>query len=231
MSDEARKYLENRLVLSAPFLKEDLYSCSGRRGEYILIPWIANGVEAYYQLNDFKKLGGIKYVFPKDKKKLVYGLDNVDIGWPYIIVFEGVYDSLFVKNAVAVGTKSITDYQLRLIRERYPNHKLCVSFDNDAAGIESMCRMIGRNEDFMYFKWFNKNTAQKDVNDYVKAKNDVGLFSNEKTLEKLIASPLQMKVWLASNGLWTDGGDKAGRGPKRRRADTSLKSLAARLTS
>lgn len=52
----------------------------------------------------------MKYIFPKDKKKLVYGLDNIDISWPYIIVFEGVYDSVFVKNGISVGTKAITDY-------------------------------------------------------------------------------------------------------------------------
>lgn len=57
----------------------------------------------------------MKYLFPKDKKKLIAGLDNIDISWPYIIVFEGFYDSLFVKNGICSGTKSITDYQLKLI--------------------------------------------------------------------------------------------------------------------
>ena len=54
-------------------------------------------------------------MFPKGKKKLIAGLDNIDISWPYIIVFEGFYDSLFVKNGICSGTKSITDYQLKLI--------------------------------------------------------------------------------------------------------------------
>jgi len=68
------------------------------------------------------KNGSLKYIFPKNEKKIVAGLDNIDITWPYVIVFEGYYDSIFVKNGVCVGTKSITDYQLKLIRERYPHH-------------------------------------------------------------------------------------------------------------
>lgn len=88
-----------------------MFSCRGKSGiDYVLIPWKVNGVEAYWQLNDFKKAGKLKYVFPKGQKKLVYGLDQIDPAWQRIVVFEGVYDSLFVKNGVAVGTKAITSY-------------------------------------------------------------------------------------------------------------------------
>ena len=101
LSDKAKAYLSGRKVTEAPFLKENLYSCYTKKGEeYIMIPWRLNGVDAYFQLNDFQKLHSLKYVFPKDKKKLLYGLDNIDISWPYIIAFEGVYDSLFVKNGI-----------------------------------------------------------------------------------------------------------------------------------
>lgn len=104
--------MHSRRVDEAPFLKDSLYSWNKNTCglEYILIPWTLNGVAAYYQLNDFKKHGALKYIFPKDKKKLIFGLDNIDISWPYIIVFEGVYDSVFVKNGIAVGTKAITEY-------------------------------------------------------------------------------------------------------------------------
>ena len=204
LSKDASDYIAGRMVDRAPFLKEDLYSCIGKSGEYILIPWIVNGVEAYYQLNDYKKLGPIKYVFPKNKKKLVYGLDNIDATWPYIIVFEGVYDSLFVKNAVAVGTKSITQYQLDLIKERWPNHKIVVSFDNDAPGIESMTKIVERGDHDLFFKWFDQNTVQKDINEYVIAHNDPRAFTKPKHLEKMMLTPLQMKMWLVQSGNWKD---------------------------
>ena len=190
LSDDAKSYLAGRMVDKAPFLREDFFTYQGSKGEYILIPWVVNGIDAYYQLNDYKKLGSLKYIFPKDSSKLVYGLDNVDLSWPYIIVFEGVYDSLFVKNAIAVGTKSLSDRQERLIRERYPNHRICLSFDNDKPGLDSTAKAIEKNEDVLFFKWFDDGTPEKDINEKVIAAGDVKLFSSSKRLEKRILTPL-----------------------------------------
>lgn len=204
LSKDARAYLESRLVNRAPFLKDPMYSWTSKNAqEYILIPWTLNGIDAYYQLNDFKRYHtSIKYLFPKDKKKLVYGLDNVDISWPYIILFEGVYDSLFVKNAICTGTKSVSDYQLKLIKERYPRHQICISFDNDQSGIDAMVKLIKRDNDFKFFRWFNENTQEKDVNDYIKKKGDVNIFTDQKKLERMIVDKLVMKIWLIRNGFW-----------------------------
>lgn len=202
LTNDAKKYLETRLLHKAPFFNDNVFSCYGKNDlEYIIIPWVLNGIDSYYQLNDFKKNGTIKYIFPKNRKKTLYGLDNIDLSWPYIILFEGVYDSVFVKNGVATGTKSISEYQLKLIKDRYPNHQICISFDNDKAGIESMIKTIKKYPDFKYFKWFNTNTNSKDINEYVLAKNDPTIFSNLKILEKLIVTPLQMKIWLIQNNL------------------------------
>ena len=229
LSAEAKAYLDGRMVSSAPFLREDLYSCYGRDGdEYILIPWVVNGVEAYYQLNDFKGLRGLKYVFPKDSKKLVYGLDEVDVSWPYVIVFEGVYDSLFVKNAVAVGTKSVTDYQLRLIRERYPSHQVCLSFDNDAPGLASMRKYIEKGGDgFRFFRWFGAGTEQKDVNDYVKATGNPRAFADAAVLEPRIVGASKMKLWLMQHDLWIREKRQPAPGAKRR-AKTPLTAAEAK---
>ena len=206
LTKDAMEYLNKRKVLDAPFLKDPLYSCFNKdKGEeYILIPWILNGVDAYYQVNDFKKFHSLKYIFPKDTHKLVYGLDNIDMSWPYIIVFEGVYDSLFVKNGIATGTKSISDMQYKLIRERYPKMSICCSFDNDVAGISSMVKMIKKNADVKFFKWFDQSTLQKDINDYVLATGDIDAFTDKSKLEKMIIEPMQMKWYLVTNGLWKE---------------------------
>lgn len=204
LSDNAITYLNNRQILNAPFFDNNLYSCynSDKSEEYILIPWVLNGVEAYYQINDFKKHHSMKYIFPKNKKKLIAGLDNIDVSFPYIIVFEGYYDSLFVKNGICVGTKAISDYQLNIIKERYPHHQIVISFDNDNSGIESMIRLVKKQNNFKYFKWFNKNTKEKDINDYILAKNNVNIFSDSTILEKLIIDKLSMKLFLIKNNLW-----------------------------
>lgn len=196
LSDDAKKYLASRMVDKAPFLKEEFFTYNGIKGEYILIPWVVNGIDAYYQINDYKKHGNLKYIFPKNSNKLIYGLDNIDLSWPYIIVFEGVYDSLFVKNAVAVGTKSLSERQEKLIRERYPNHKICLSFDNDKPGLDSTFKIIKKNTDMLFFKWFDDNTIEKDINEKILAEKNVRLFTSKKLLEKRILTPLQMKMWL-----------------------------------
>lgn len=204
LSENALNYLRQRKVIDAPFFQDQLYSSysKDKSKEFILIPWILNGVEAYYQVNDFMKYNNLKYIFPKNKKKLVAGLDNIDVSWPYIIATEGYYDSLFVKNGIALGTKAITDSQLKIIRERYPHHQIVISFDNDDAGIEAMTKMLKNNCQFKFFKWFNQNTKEKDLNDYVVAKNNVNMFADEKVLERLIVDKLQMKMFLIQNGLW-----------------------------
>lgn len=205
LTNEAYNYLEQRKVFEAPFLKEKFFSCfnKDKTKEFILIPWKINSVDAYYQLNDFKKYNkDLKYIFPPNKKKLLYGLDNIDITFPYIFIFEGVYDSLFVKNGIATGTKSISDIQLDIIKFRYPKHKIVISFDNDEAGIQSTKKLINSNNDFLYFRWFNENTKEKDINDYVISKNNVNIFSNKTVLEKMIVNKLSMKMFLIKNNLW-----------------------------
>jgi hypothetical protein len=205
LSKKAIEYLANRKVLSAPFLKEKIFSTYSTKNineEFILIPWKINGIDAYYQVNDFLGLHNMKYMFPKNKKKLIYGLDNIDISWPYLIVTEGVFDSLFIKNGICSGTKSITQYQLDLIQERYPRHQIVISFDNDVAGINSIIKLLDQNKNFKYFRWFNSNTKEKDINDYVLSKNNVNIFTEPKILEKMIVDKLVMKMHLIQNHMW-----------------------------
>ena len=227
LSDDAKSYLAGRMIDKAPFLREDLFTYQGSKGEYILIPWVVNGVDAYYQLNDYKKLGSLKYVFPKNSHKLVYGLDNIDLSWPYVIVFEGVYDSLFVKNAVAVGTKSLSDRQERLIRERYPNHRICLSFDNDKPGLDSMAKAVEKNDDVLFFKWFDDDTSEKDINEKVLSVKNVALFSSPKRLEKRILTPLQMKMWLIQERGYSFGLDKIAKAKPSKKKEGSLISRRA----
>lgn len=202
LTEKAKAYLERRMVLQAPFLKEPLYSTYPNEGscqEYILIPWKLNGIDAYYQINDFLKIKSMKYMFPKGKKKLLYGLDNIDPTYKKIFVFEGVYDSLFVKNGIASGTKSITSYQIKLIKERWPYHEICISFDNDRSGFESMSKFIDNSRDFKYFIWFDRSTEEKDINEYVLSKKDVNMFTDTRKLDKMVFDKLQMKIWMLKN--------------------------------
>lgn len=196
LSENAKTYLNKRRVLEAPFLKDTLYSYYSKKGEeYILIPWKLNGVECYFQLNDFEKHNkmGLKYIFPKNRDKMIYGLDNIDLSKNYIIVFEGVYDSLFVPNAICVGGKSVTDNQLELIQKRYPNMKIYLSFDNDKPGIDALKKSLSdKRYNFGYFKWFNKDTKEKDINDFIINNGDVNYFT--KNIDTMLIDKVIMKL-------------------------------------
>jgi len=49
LSDNAKKYLDDRLVTKSPFFNGGLYSWKNKdEKEYILIPWTINGIEAYF---------------------------------------------------------------------------------------------------------------------------------------------------------------------------------------
>lgn len=89
-----------------------------------------------------------------------------------------------------------------MIRDRFPKHQIVISFDNDESGISSMVKLIKRDNDFKFFRWFNENTQQKDINDYVKSKSDVNIFSDKSVLQRMIVDKLVMKMWLMRNKKW-----------------------------
>ena len=205
LSDRAKEYLDGRFVTSAPFLKEKLYSYFSKNGgEYILIPWKINGIDAFFQLNDFLKLtnSGLKYIFPKNMDKLIYGLDNIDISFPYLICFEGVYDSLFVKNGIAIGGKTLTNLQEKILRKRFPKHKIVFALDNDKPGLVATSRALSKPNftRALYFKWFDAHTEQKDINDLVKSDGNINRFTDPNTVESMIVDSITMKMWLSKFG-------------------------------
>ena len=206
LSDKAKAYLSNRKIFDAPFLKDEFYSYFSKKGdEYILIPWKLNGYECYFQLNDFEKHNkmGMKYIFPKNMDKMIFGLDNIDLSKNYIIITEGVYDSLFLPNAICVGGRFLTEKQHQIIKKRFPKMELVYSYDNDKAGLESMAKVLSDKKscnDFKFFKWFSDDTKEKDINDYILSHNDVNIFKNDKYVESCIIDPIIMKMWLMKKG-------------------------------
>lgn len=200
LSDRAYEYLNNRLVLDSPFLDGTrFYSCYDKKeNEYILIPWVINGIEAYYQINDYLKHNSDdkKYIFPYNSDKLLFGLDNIDTSFKYIICFEGVYDSLFVKNGISIGGKKLTAVQKKLISERYPYHKIVMAFDNDKPGDLATLKSISENNKIKIFRWYRLNNYNKfkDINDLIKDINDVNIFTNYKIVEKYIDDPIIVKM-------------------------------------
>ena len=209
LSSEATAYLDSRLVpLDRRDMFMSMYDITGR--EFILIQYIWEDRTIYHQLANFNKYdiagqGSTKYIFPKDENinfqsKPVFNIGNVDISFPYIICTEGVFDSLFVKNGVALGGRSLTDYQEKMIQSCYPRHKIVLAFDNDDAGIQSALKHAGKNPNLLFLDMYQILDAAgvKDLNDFAAKTKRLDVFTNEKLVEKLITSAfgIEMKMKL-----------------------------------
>lgn len=200
-------YLNTRKVTELDFFTAlQFRHVKNQIGDFIFIPWLNHGKINSFQLHNYTNIKGVpKYKFQKHADKNVYGLDRIDPTFKYIICFEGVYDSLFVKNGVAIGGTNLMNEQKLLIKNRYPTHEIVISFDSDKAGISAMKKLIAADMSaYKYFIWYNNETAQfKDVNNYIIHLDNVKLFMSDK-IESMIYSGIEAQFELTTNNLWTN---------------------------
>lgn len=206
LSAEAVKRLDDRRIPAES--RDMLRTIKDKEGrEFILIQYIWDDRCIYHQLDNFNKYdisgqGSIKYIFPKDEninfqEKPIFNIGNVDVSHPYIYCTEGIYDSLFIKNGVALGGRNLTDYQYRMLKELYPRHHIVLAFDNDAAGISSSIKHTDKYDVSFLNIYDLFNAAHvKDMNDFIKATGRVDIFTNPDVLKKLILSSFLMKMKL-----------------------------------
>ena len=206
LSSEAKTYLAGRKLPSEKMeMLRTITDSTGR--EFILIQYLWDDRCIYHQLDNFKKYdikgqGAVKYIFPKDdninfQPKPVFNLSGIDVSFPYIFCTEGVYDSLFIKNGVALGGRSLTDYQVKMLNSTYPRHKIVLAFDNDLAGMQSSLKHAeSRDVSFLNIYDLLQAANAKDINDFVKATGRTDIFMNPKVLKKLMLSPFMLKMKL-----------------------------------
>ena len=207
LSDAAKKCLDERMIPSGSRdMLKSIVDSTGR--EFILIQYIWDDCCIYHQLHNFLKYdikgqGSTKYIFPKDENinfqsKPVFNIGNVDVSHHSIYCTEGVYDSLFLKNGVALGGRSLTDYQYRMLTELYPRHRIVLAFDADYAGMSSSLKHAERFPDISFLDLSDilGVAHAKDINDFVKATNRVDIFTNEKLLKARTISAFQVRMKL-----------------------------------
>ena len=210
LNDEAKSYLDGRKI---PIESRDMFKSisDGKGHDFILIQYLYDDNCIYHQLAnyhgyDISGQGAIKYIFPKEENinfqdKPVFNIGNIDVSFPYVVCLEGIMDSLFVKNGVALGGKTLTDYQHRMIRELYPRHKIVLAFDNDQAGIQSSLKHADKYDVSFLNTWDLLSAAKcKDINEFVMKSNRTDVFSNKKVIKSLIMSPFMVKMKLKLKG-------------------------------
>jgi hypothetical protein len=105
-----------------------------------------------------------KYLSKSGYDKTVFNINNIDPEYPYIFIFEGPIDSMFVKNGVAVAGLSLTKTQSTQLSE-FPFHKRIWVLDNprfDDSAKNKIHELLNKGE--VVFKW-NSNMPYKDFNE------------------------------------------------------------------
>jgi hypothetical protein len=111
-----------------------------------------------------------KYLGKRGYEKTLFGIDRVDFNLPYVFIFEGPIDAMFVKNGVSAAGLSLTKAQESDIGA-FPFHERIWVLDNpkfDKTADEKTREFISDGK--KVFKWTN-DMPYKDFNDMAKSKN------------------------------------------------------------
>jgi hypothetical protein len=124
----------------------------------------------FYQTRKILNDDSPKYLSKMHEEKSVYGIQNIDVSFPYIFILEGPIDAMFVKNGVAICGTAMTKTQERQLQQ-FPTHKIIWCLDNqnlDKTSAEKTQKLVSRGE--FVFKW-PVDIQYKDFNEYCVAEN------------------------------------------------------------
>lgn len=128
----ALEYCESRRLLTATNSCRKFYLSLEDRvhKNRLVIPFYGdNNKIVCYQTRALTPNQFPKYLTKFGEKEL-FGLNNIDVSVPYVFVFEGPIDSMFVKNGVAMASLSPTEKQLQQLNNLIGYQQIYV-FDND----------------------------------------------------------------------------------------------------
>jgi len=104
-----------------------------------------------------------KYLGKTGYEKSIFNLDKIDVNIPYIFIFEGPIDSMFVKNGVSSAGLNLTKSQ-NLQLAQFPLHKRIWVLDNpyvDESSRSKISELINKGESV--YKW--TSGSYKDFNE------------------------------------------------------------------
>ena len=152
MTDEAYEYLEERDLSQNEI--EQWKIGFDKNENRIVFPLIDsyNNVLGFNKRLVCKETKGIskKYIHSSDseifkKANFLYGLNNIDNSFDYVILSEGVFDVILarkygLKNTVCALGTTLSDHQFELLAKL--NKEVIVINDNDAKGIATMKKVM-----------------------------------------------------------------------------------------
>jgi len=129
----------------------------------------------FYQTRKVSTDDSPRYLNKVGFDKSVFGIDRINVDIPYIFIFEGPLDAMFVKNGVSVAGLTTTDLQNKQLNE-FPFHERIWILDNpniDQTSKQKTVELLGRKE--KVFKW-PLNLPFKDF-------NECAVFQNKNEIE------------------------------------------------
>lgn len=192
--------VNRRKIYKSPYIKRDWKLYYDKKTNRLVIPWTKD----YYQLRALtkkqEKESG-KYLFPPEIEKPIFGLENIDPNFKYLFLLEGVFDSIFVKNGLAVGSLKLSNSQKETLIKNYSNYTIVYFMDNqycDKSSYDETLKIIQEQPFINVFIWPEKLKQFKDVNDtIIYSDNFLNLWSNEKFLTNRIFNGIKAKLELS----------------------------------
>lgn len=131
---KAKKYCEDRRLFTAINAPKHLYVCikDNYHNNRLVIPYMEdnNKIGCYVSRSLLDNDKRAKYLIKFNSDKPIFNFNKIDESYPYIFLFEGQIDSMFVKNGVAISGIHLTNKQEKLIDSYFPFHKRIWVFDN-----------------------------------------------------------------------------------------------------
>jgi hypothetical protein len=168
-NETALRFIQDRKILEAPFIPKNWKLFYDTKYKKIIIPWIRDGKIVSYQYRTLVSNDPNKYMFPVDTHKDIFGFDNIDIDFEYLFLIEGVFDTIWVKNGICIGSTTLSEFQENLLEPYYLSHKIVYMLDNfrvDKTSKKKYEKIVFKDKNALIFNW-DKSITSKDVNDYV----------------------------------------------------------------
>ncbi len=169
---KAKKYCEERRLFTAINSPKHLYVCikDAYHNNRLIIPYLGNNnkIDCYVSRSLLDNDKRAKYLIKFNSDKPIFNFDKIDNDFPYIFLFEGQIDSMFVKNGVAISGIHLTNNQEKLVDSVYPFHKKIWMFDNyrnEGPQVrEKIVQKLKSGE--TVFLYDGEFSDYKDLNDY-----------------------------------------------------------------
>lgn len=190
--------IEKRKLRKAPFLPKNFHFYFDKNEERLVIPWNEN----YYQERaiTYEQEKEAKYKFPSDIEKPIFGITEIDKHIPYIFLVEGVFDSIWVKNGVAVGSLTISNHQRKILKDQNANFELVYLMDNqwkDKTSFEKTQKILQEEPFTKVFIWPKELSRFKDINESIMYSDKmINLWSNIDFLKSRIAHGIKGMLML-----------------------------------